>query len=316
MEYNRRAAPWRQLGRQLEGGMGNHVTARKSGTTRRGVLRSGLAAASAFWLMGLSSFESLFIPSKKLWERWIEHNPYAPATIDHGRWDETLARYLLVGDDGINRFDYENVPEAGLKALQAYVKSLESVPISRYSKEQQLAYWVNLYNAATVAIVLEHYPVASIRDIDISPGFFGVGPWGKKLFMIEGEEVSLNDIEHRIVRPIWPDPRLHYALNCAAIGCPNLQPQAFSADRMEEMLSDGARAFVNSPRAVWRIEDGIAVSSLYAWFEEDFGGDDAGVLAHLRSHAGPERLELLAGVSRFADHAYDWALNGTKLPKS
>jgi hypothetical protein len=67
MDYNRRAAPWRQL----EGGMGNHVTARKSGTTRRGVLRSGLAAASAFWLMGLSSFESLFIPSKKLWERWM-----------------------------------------------------------------------------------------------------------------------------------------------------------------------------------------------------------------------------------------------------
>jgi hypothetical protein len=160
MEYNRREAPCRQL----EGGMRNHVTARKSGTTRRGVLRSGLAAASAFWLMGLSSFESLFIPSKKLWERWIEHNPYSPATIDHGRWDETLARYLLVGDDGINRFDYENVPKAGLRALQAYVKSLESVPISRYSKEQQLAYWVNLYNAATVAIVLEHYPVASIRE--------------------------------------------------------------------------------------------------------------------------------------------------------
>jgi hypothetical protein len=283
---------------------------------RRALLRTGAVAVAGFWLMGLSSFESLFIPSKKLWEHWIEHDPYSTTTIDHGPWGRLLMRYLSVAADGVNRFRYAAVSPSDRQALSAYVKSLESVPIRRYSKEEQLAYWINLYNAATVDVVLAHYPVESIRDIDISPGIFGVGPWGKKLFIIEGEEVSLNDIEHRILRPIWPDPRLHYALNCAAMGCPNLQPQAFSPDLMEEMLESAAHAFINSPRAVWPTEKGIAVSSLYAWYEEDFGGSDAGILAHLRSYAEPELRQRLSGVTRIDDHDYDWALNGTKTPKS
>ena len=105
------------------------------------------------------------------------------------------------------------------------------------SRDEQLAYWINLYNALTVKVILDHYPVKSILDIDISPGWFSIGPWGKKLVAVEGVEISLDDIEHRILRPIWRDPRIHYALNCAAVGCPNLLREAFTGATAEVLLA-------------------------------------------------------------------------------
>ena len=99
-----------------------------------------------------------------------------------------------------------------MAALNAYVENLSRMPINDFNRAEQKAFWINLYNALTVKVVLAAYPVKSIRDIAISPGLFARGPWGKKLIEIDGETVSLNDIEHRILRPIWRDPRLHYAL--------------------------------------------------------------------------------------------------------
>ncbi len=158
-------------------------------------------------------------------------------------------------------------------------------------------------------LVLDHYPVASVRDIDISPGWFSIGPWGKKLLTIEGEAVSLNDIEHRILRPIWRDARIHYAVSCASIGCPDLPAEAFTAINADALLTAGAREYVNHPRGV-RVEDGrLIVSSLYVWFAEDFGDGDADVIAHLRRYARPDLAAALAGVGRIDDFAYDWRLN-------
>ncbi len=121
--------------------------------------------------------------------------------------------------------------------------------------------------------------------------------------------MSLNDIEHRILRPIWRDPRLHYALNCAAIGCPNLQPTAFAAANSEALLEAAARAYVNHPRGA-RIEDGkLIVSSIYVWFQEDFDGDDAGVIRHLTRHAAAGLRSRLASVASIYTLDYDWVLN-------
>ena len=264
----------------------------------------------ALFLMGISSFESLFIPSKKIWVYWIDHDPFSTATINHEPWSDLLERYLARDSQGLNRFNYAAVTGEDRESLRSYVDSLASIPIRRYRKDEQLAYWINLYNALTVSVVLDHYPVESIRDIDITPGLFGNGPWGKKLLTIEGEAVSLNDIEHRILRPIWDDPRLHYAVNCASVGCPNLRQSAFTGASVETMLEAAAREFINSPRAVWPKPEGIWVSSIYAWFQEDFGGDDAGILAHLRRYADDERLEMLRGVTEISNHDYNWRLNG------
>ncbi|MEP5246911.1 MAG: DUF547 domain-containing protein, partial [Alphaproteobacteria bacterium] len=225
-----------------------------------------------------------------------------------------LEHHVRPGSDGINRVAYDEVTAADRKALDGYIGALAAMPVGSLSRAAQQAFWVNLYNALTVRVVLEHYPVASIRDIDISPGFFADGPWGKKLVTVESEELSLDDIEHRILRPIWRDPRIHYAVNCASLGCPNLHTRAMTAENAEAFLEDAARAFINHPRGA-RIEDGdLRVSSIYAWFEADFGGDDAGVIAHLRDYANGELAAGLSGVSRIAGDDYDWRLNSTRAP--
>ncbi|MEP3115193.1 DUF547 domain-containing protein [Nisaea sp.] len=253
-------------------------------------------------------------PKAALWDIWEAHDPGSTIVLDHMAWDRFLEHHVRPGSDGINRVAYDEVTAADRKALDGYIGALAAMPVGSLSRAAQQAFWVNLYNALTVRVVLEHYPVASIRDIDISPGFFADGPWGKKLVTVESEELSLDDIEHRILRPIWRDPRIHYAVNCASLGCPNLHTRAMTAENAEAFLEDAARAFINHPRGA-RIEDGdLRVSSIYAWFEADFGGDDAGVIAHLRDYANGELAAGLSGVSRIAGDDYDWRLNSTRAP--
>ena len=248
-------------------------------------------------------------PRAERWPRWEAQDAASTARVDHGAWDGLLARHLVQGADRINRLRYGRVPPADRAALDAYVTMLATQRVSTLARAEQRALWINLYNALTVKVVLEAYPVASIRDIRISPGLFASGPWGKKLVRIEDEPLSLDDIEHRILRPVWRDPRIHYAVNCASLGCPNLPREAFTAANTERLLAEGARAYVNHPRGA-RVENGrLTVSSIYVWFREDFGGSDAGVIAHLRAYAAPPLAAALAGVTRIAGDTYDWSLN-------
>jgi len=251
-------------------------------------------------------------PDAELWPLWDAHDPESSDRVDHAVWDRWLQRYVVEGSDGINRIDYGSVTETDRADLNGYIVSLEDVPVSDLGRPEQRAYWINLYNAGTVQVVLDHWPVDSIRDIDISPGFFADGPWGKKLFTVEGEDLSLDDIEHRILRPIWRDPRLHYSVNCASIGCPNLATVAFTAENTERLLNSGARAYVNHDRGAHVTGDGdLIVSSLYEWFKDDFGGDDAGVIAHLKVFANEDLNAALAKISRIDDDEYDWSINAT-----
>jgi len=152
--------------------------------------------------------------------------------------------------------------------------------------------------------------VASIKDISF--GFFSFGPWDEKLLQVEGEPISLNDIEHRILRPIWRDPRLHYAISCASLGCPNLEQVAFTPENTATLLDSGARAFVNHPRGVrFADDDELVLSTIYDWFDEDFGGNEAGVLAHIKQFANPELRKQLDAFDGDIEYEYDWRLNGT-----
>ena len=275
--------------------------------TRRGVILS-LAA------LPLAGFvDKLFSPSADLWERWTAHDPNSRKTIDHAAWDRFVGIQVQPGQDGVSRLPYGAIPAADRDALRVYVAQLAALPISRFSRKEQLAYWINLYNALTVQVVLDDYPVESIRDIDISPGLFADGPWDKELVEIEGEDVSLNDIEHRILRPIWKDPRIHYAVNCASIGCPNLLTKAFTGATVEAQMDQAARAYVNHPRGS-RVTGGkLQVSSIYVWFQDDFGGNDAGVIDHLKRYAEPDLAAQLAGVNEIDKHDYDWTLNDSSV---
>ncbi len=261
-------------------------------------------------LSGFGSGERLFAPDADLWERWQAHDPASTAVIDHSPWDGFLKRYVVADPEGVNLVRYADVSTEDRLLLDNYIAGLAGLPVSRYGRDEQLAYWVNLYNALTVQVVLTHYPVDSIRDIDISPGFFSDGPWGKKLVTIEGEQVSLNDIEHRILRPVWRDPRIHYGLNCASTGCPDLLPDAFTAGTADAALTAAARGYINDPRGVSLRGDTVTVSKIYDWFIADFGGDEAGVIDHLLRYADEPLATVIRQKNRIDDVQYDWSLNG------
>jgi hypothetical protein len=259
-------------------------------------------------MLSLAACAALAAPRAESWERWRASDESSAARVDHAAWTRFLGRYVAPGADGIHRVRYRAVGPEDRRALGAYLDALAATPVSRLRRAEQLAYWVNLYNALTVRVVLDHYPVSSIRDISISPGLLSRGPWGRALVTVEGEPIRLDDVEHRILRPLWKDPRVHYALNCASLGCPNLMREAFTAENAEALLEAGARAYVNHPRGVSLGDGRLVVSSLYVWFGEDFGGE-AGVLDHLRRYAAPELAARLAAVREIDDHAYDWSLN-------
>jgi Protein of unknown function, DUF547 len=255
------------------------------------------------------SVPSWAAPGAELWPRWEAHNEASTAGIDHTFWNRFLHSYVQVGADGIARIPYARVSVADRRLLDADLARLAGVPISGYSRREQFAFWVDLYNEITIKLVLDHYPVSSIRDIAISPGLFSVGPWGKKLIVVEGEPLSLDDVEHRILRPIWRDPRIHYAVNCAAIGCPNLQSAAFTAANTKALLDKAARDYINDRRGATIIGGKLSVSSIYIWYMGDFGGSDADVIEHLRRYAQPALAAALAGVTQISNDHYDWTLN-------
>jgi len=248
-------------------------------------------------------------PRAELWAKWQAHDDASDATIDHGAWDYFLRSYVRLGSDGIARIPYARVTASDRERLGADLARLAGVPIGAYSRREQLAFWVDLYNELTVKLVLDHYPVSTIKNIAISPGLFAVGPWGRKLITVEREALSLDDIEHRILRPIWRDPRIHYAVNCAALGCPNLQASAFTAGDTEALLDKAAREYVNHPRGATVSGGELTVSSIYIWYETDFGGTEAGVIEHLKHYARPGLASALAAIDHISGDSYDWALN-------
>jgi hypothetical protein len=271
----------------------------------------------AAWLLlvvllagGFGSGERWFAPDARAWARWAAHDDASGRRIEAGGWDALLRRHVRPVAGGANRVRYRAFTAADRKQLDGFLAASARAEISRYPRSEQLAFWINLYNALTVKVVLDHYPVDSIRDIDTSPGLFSNGPWGAKLIRVEGEALSLDDIEHRILRPLWKDNRVHYAINCASIGCPDLQPFAFRGDRIDAQLDAAARGYVNDPRGVSVSGRKITVSRIYDWFIDDFGGSEAGVVAHLLRHAEPALARRIRAIGRLDGTAYDWRLNG------
>ncbi len=253
-------------------------------------------------------------PKSDLWERWLTHDASSVQTLNHVSWDDFLGRYVRLGGDGIARLPYGAVTQKDRERLASYLVVLQEARVGSLNRGEQLAFWINLYNAVTVQVVLDHHPVPSIRRINLGGGLFTRGPWRAKLITVEGESMSLDDIEHRVLRPIWKDPRIHYAINCAALGCPNLRPMAFTRENSEELLESGAREFINHSRGVLISRDRLIVSSIYKWFKVDFGGTDRGVIDHIAQYANTPLAERLSRIGTIYDYRYDWALNDLDSP--
>lgn len=235
--------------------------------------------------------------------RWLGSSESA-ATIDHSRWDRLLKVYVKPASDGINRVDYLGLKNAAAAELSAYLTDMQDIEVSAFNRDEQFAYWVNLYNAATIDLIVREYPLETIRDL----GLLGQGPWKDDILTVKGKKLSLDDIEHGILRPIWKDVRIHYAVNCASLGCPNLAPQAWRSDRLEEMLEAAAVSYVNHPRGFSRVGGKLTASSIYDWYESDWGSA-AKVLEHARKYANSATEALLAGASAIDSYDYDWSLN-------
>jgi Protein of unknown function, DUF547 len=236
------------------------------------------------------------------------------ATVDHSVWDALLKAHVVAGPDGLNRVSYSRLKGEQSK-LKAYLAALQKVDPSTLDKPEQFAFWVNLYNAKTIDVVLDKYPVKSIKDISLGGGLKTLvtgGPWQAKIMKVSGVDLSLDDIENTILRPIYGDPRVHYTVNCASVGCPNLSMDAYTGAKLEAMLEAGAKAFINSPRGVAIDGDKITASSIYDWFKADFGGSEATVFAHWRKYASPELTARLEKITKIAGYNYDWALADAK----
>ena len=250
----------------------------------------------------------------KLIPAWDLSDESNLAHIDHSAWQDILNAYIRSHSSGIDRVDY-----AALKAsardtakLAQYLAYLQGLDPRDYSRTEQKAYWINLYNALTVHVVVEAYPVDSIREISKSVlgGLISAGPWGDVRAKVAGLDLTLDNIEHGILRPIYRDDRIHYAVNCASLGCPNLLTTAFTAANTESLLDAGARAYVNHPRGADFVDDDfMVISSIYEWFVEDFGNSEEGVLKHLARHADKELAKRLRNFQGAVDYQYDWSLN-------
>lgn len=239
---------------------------------------------------------------------WNQSNNRNPQSIDHKQWQMTLDHYLITNHpSGIYRFNYSAVTATDKNRLKNYLAELQEIDPRNYNRAEQMAYWINLYNALTVNLILDNYPVESIKEL--GSGFFSFGPWDDELAVVAGQSLSLNDIEHKILRPIWQDPRIHYAVNCASYGCPNLAATVFTSTNTNDLLNKNAHDYINHPRAVHVDNGKLTVSSIYHWYADDFGGNDKKVISHLQYYAEPKLKQQLDNYRGTINHQYDWRLN-------
>ena len=232
-------------------------------------------------------------------------------TFDHSGFDALLERRARASADGVVRVDYAGWKRsvADRDALKRYIDALTKRDPLSLTRQEQFAFWANLYNALTIQVVVDAFPVTSIRNIRTS-GLLP-GPWSKAITQVAGVNLSLNNIEHHIMRKGWHDPRVHYAVNCASYSCPNLPLRALRGAGLDGSLNTAARAYVNHARGVRFEGEKLIVSSIYLWYAGDFGGSDAKVIAHLSHYASANLQEKLQAVSRIARGGYDWSLNAT-----
>jgi len=220
----------------------------------------------------------------------------------HQIWDELLRS--SVKPDGM--VDYKRFIQDKVK-LDQYLKLIsENAPDrNTWSESEQLAYWINAYNAFTVKLIVDNYPVKSIRDLGPALKMPMINDvWHYKFFEIGGIETSLDEIEHGILRKEFDEPRIHFAINCASVSCPSLLNEAFVAGKLESQLSKVAAEFINDPRRNKIAGDQAQLSSIFSWFKEDF--TKRGTLIDFLNRYSEVKMKPSARIS-YLD--YNWKLN-------
>ena len=227
---------------------------------------------------------------------------YAQSEVSHKPFDEILQKY--VNEEGM--VDYKGIKSERSK-LKNYLSHLEkNAPQNSWSDDQKLAFWINAYNAYTIELILTHYPVASIKDIGSTIKIpFVSTAWDIKFINIGGEEYDLNNIEHGIIRKEFDEPRIHFALVCAAVSCPKLQNNAYFPETLDEQLAKAATDFLADPeKNEFKNAKKATLSKIFNWYGGDFNNE--GTLIEYINKYAPTKLERNARID-WKD--YDWALN-------
>lgn len=222
--------------------------------------------------------------------------------VSHQPYDELLQKH--VDDQGM--VNYKGLKEDRSK-LKSYLTMLgENPPQESWSDNQKLAYWINAYNAFTLELILRHYPVKSIKDIGSTIKIpFVSTAWDVKFIRIGDEEYDLNNIEHGIIRKEFDEPRIHFALVCAAVSCPKLQNNAYFPDKLDAQLTRAAKEFLSNPeKNAIKNSHKVQLSKLFDWYGGDFNND--GTLVDYLNQYSPVQLNKNTKIE-WMD--YNWALN-------
>ena len=221
--------------------------------------------------------------------------------VDNSLYAELLKKYVK---DGVVNY-------RGLKneesVLDKYLKILEEVDSKRLSHNEQFAFYINAYNSWTIKLILSGYPgVKSIKEL----GSLFKSPWKKKICRIDGKIIALDDIEHSILRPEFKDPRVHFAINCAAKSCPPLRSEPYRWGEIDQQLDEMTRAFINDLEN-YRLEDHtLYVSSIFKWFAEDFNEDIIGFFLKYAKGDLKGQLDVNKEKIKVNYLDYNWSLNG------
>jgi hypothetical protein len=237
---------------------------------------------------------------------------HSQPTFDHSVFDDLLRQNVT--QEGL--VDYDAFAES--PSFQRYLASLSEARLDGMSDEERLAFWINAYNAYTIELINKHEERKSIRNINKTLGLFrGKGPWGEPLAEAAGQTWTLDQIEHEIIRVRFAEPRIHFALVCAAVGCPPLRNGAFTGARLDEQLDDQTRKFLLENSEKNRVDAAAGVvylSPIFDWYRDDFppGADGLGRYLAPFFPAGPERDLLEAGRFKTEFTDYDWSLNAKR----
>ena len=225
----------------------------------------------------------------------------------HQSYGRVLSKYVNKGV-----VDYNGL-KSNPKELDLYLENLASISqgeFNRWSKKQKLAYLINLYNAQTLRLIIDHYPISSIKDIN--------QPWDTPIVTLHGNKITLNELEHEIIRKNYDEPRIHFALVCAAMGCPNLPTEPFVSTKLDLQLNQQGRGFLSDSKKnyVDLANKTVYLSPIFEWFKEDFLQDSDSVLLFLRPYFPNDISSKISDSDykiEFMD--YDWSLNDSSSMK-
>lgn len=213
--------------------------------------------------------------------------------ITHAEWDYLLKKY--VSAEG--KVNYPGLKQDKAK-LEVYLKKLSTnPPAADWSSKDKLAYWINVYNAFTVKLIVDNYPLKSIRDLG--------EPWDKKFILIGSKTYSLNEVENQIIRKEFAEPRIHFAVNCASFSCPALLNEAFTGDKLEDQLTRQTKAYINNPAHNTISANKAQVSQLFSWYADDFKKSAGSVSAFINKYSTMK----IKDDSKLEYKDYGWNLN-------